>query len=77
MKIQMIPMQTDSQQPTIPPGSIQQPCSASRKKVTERYKTIRKRTVNGKVISRLVENRTTGQRKLTVNINAVCNRFAP
>lgn len=40
----------------------------------ERYKTIRKRTANGIVISRLIENRATGERKLVANINAVCNR---
>lgn len=39
-----------------------------------RYKTIRKRTVNGRVISRLVENRRTGERRLSCDINAVCNR---
>lgn len=39
-----------------------------------RYKTVRKRTINGKVVSRLVQNRDTGKRTLTTNIHAVCNR---
>jgi hypothetical protein len=39
----------------------------------KRFKTVKKRTINGKVVSRLVENRFTGERKLTCDIDAVCN----
>ena len=45
-----------------------------RKIKSDRHKTVRKRTANGKVVSRLVENRNTGERKLTWNMNATLNR---
>jgi hypothetical protein len=41
---------------------------------TERYKTVRKRTYKGRVVSRLVENRATGERKYTINVDQLCNR---
>ncbi len=46
-----------------------------KKKGQERFKTIRKHVIDGVVVSRLIESRLTGKRKLICDdINRVCNR---